>query len=837
MNTRAPHPDPASRELFSQLQDLALDLSWSWNHATDDIWRELDAALWSLTRNPWAVLQTVSRLRLVSLARDTGFRQRLDTLLGHSRRQPGSPAWFQRAWPGAAPGAIAYFSMEYMLSEALPLYSGGLGNVAGDQLKAASDLGVPLVGVGLLYQEGYFRQVLDPDGTQHAFYPYNDPTQLPIRPVRGHDGEWLRFELALPAQTLWLRAWQARVGRVHLYLLDSNDPANDPAQRGYTGGLYGGGSNLRIAQEIILGIGGWQLLERLGLEVTVCHLNEGHAAFTALARARSFMRKHGTDFAAALAVTRAGNVFTTHTPVAAGFDRYEPSLLLRHLGEYANVELGLDEDRFLALGRTDPANRDEPFGMAFLALRAAGAVNGVSRLHGEVSRGVFQPLFPRWPCREVPVGHGTNGVHAPSWDSSAADRVWTTHCGRERWRGTLDTVASDIMRATDAELWRMRGEARAALVAYARERLARQLRTGTSSRAEIDDAREVLEPDVLTIGFARRFVDYKRPNLLLHDTARLLRLLADRGRPVQLIIAGKAHPADEGGQRMVTEWVRFVRGCPEVRARAVFLGDHDVLLAEYLVQGVDVWLNTPRRPWEACGTSGMKVLVNGGLNVSVADGWWAEGFAPELGWSLGEGGDDAADAEALYGLLEREVIPCFYERDAEGLPRAWLGKVRCSMALAPAFSANRSVREYTERYYLPAAAAYRERAGAPGGAGSDIADWQARLARHWDKIHFGRLEIGTERDSHRFSLQVYLDGLEPDDVAVELYSDSDEHAPFTMRRGARLDGSFNGHPYEATIPARFPPGHYAPRVVPRRAGVAVPLEAPQILWYEPPADG
>ena len=459
-----------------------------------------------------------------------------------------------------------------------------------------------------------------------------------------------------------------QVGRVTLYLLDSNDPANPPAIRGITSELYGGAPELRLRQELVLGIGGWRLLRALRLEPEVCHLNEGHAAFAVLERARTFMEDSGQPFEVALAVTRAGNLFTTHTPVSAGFDRFAPSLVEAYLGRYAREQLGIEPRRLLALGRAHADDPDEPFNMAYLAIRGSAAVNGVNRLHGAVSRRLFQSLFPRWPETEVPVGHVTDGVHTPSWDSAEADALWTKTCGAERWRGTMDTVEQDVARASDEALWALRADARKALVAYVRERIASHVAAWGAAPDEAAALGACLDPDALTLGFARRFAPYKRPTMLLHDTARLLRLLSSRDDPVQLVIAGKAHPADRAGQDMIKEWIQFARR-PEALGRVIFLPDYDLLVAEHLVQGVDLWINTPRRPWEASGTSGMKVLVNGGLNLSELDGWWAEAYAPGVGWALGDGrehGDDpawdAAEAAALYGLLEREVMPAFYAR-------------------------------------------------------------------------------------------------------------------------------------------------------------------------------
>jgi starch phosphorylase len=734
---------------------------------------------------------------------------------------------------------VAYFSMEFMLSEALPIYSGGLGNVAGDQLKAASDLGVPVVGIGLLYQQGYFRQVLDKDGAQQALFPYNDPGQLPITPLRGPDGEWLRIEIALPGYSLWLRAWRVQIGRVELYLLDSNDAANFPAWRGITSELYGGGPELRLQQELLLGIGGWRLLAALGRQPDVCHLNEGHAAFAVLERAASQMQQTGQSFEIALAATRVGNVFTTHTAVAAGFDRFDPALIAQYLGRYAQRRLGITVDDLLALGRHDPQDRSESFNMAYLAIRGSGAVNGVSRLHGAVSREIFSPLFPSWPEAEVPVRSITNGVHTPSWDSAASDRLWTGACGKDRWRAPDVADPDLIRRLSDGQLWNYRNSSRLLLVNYARNRLSRQRAAGGEAPDVIERARHILDPKVLTLGFARRFATYKRPNLLLHDPARLLRLLNDGQRPVQLILAGKAHPADLGGQDLIRQWTQFIRR-PEVRERVIFLSDYDLLLTEQLVQGVDVWLNTPRRPWEACGTSGMKVLVNGGVNLSTLDGWWAEAYAPEVGWAIGDGqehGDDPAwdhaDAVALYDVLEREVIPGFYARDAAGIPTAWVARMRESMArLTPMFSSLRAVREYTEQCYLPACTLYRQRLADQGAKARQIVDWRRALEQHWNSLRFGELKIESTGQGHVFRIELALAGLAPDSVVVELYADAagEESAfrqPMIRAPAATSSGAYV---YGCSVTGQRPATDYTPRVIPHFDGVAVPLEAGRILW-------
>jgi starch phosphorylase len=842
--TRTGHPKehllPTDIDGFESLAEIALDLRSSWNHATDQVWRQLDPELWKLTRNPWVVLQTVSREKLQRALSDPAFRKHVDDLVQTRRDAADAPAWFQHACPQSQLGCVAYFSMEFMLSEALPIYSGGLGNVAGDQLKAAGDLGVPVIGVGLLYQQGYFRQVIDANGAQQALFPYNDPGQLPITPLRKANGEWLRLEIALPGDSVWLRAWQAQVGRVKLYLLDSNDAANHPAHRAITSELYGGGPELRLKQELLLGIGGWSMLAALGIKPEVCHLNEGHAAFVVLERARSFMEESGQDFEVALAVTRAGNLFTTHTAVAAGFDRFAPALIEQYLAGYAEQKLGITRHDLLAMGRQNPNDASEPFNMAYLAIRGSGAVNGVSRLHGRVSRHLFGPLFPRWPIIEVPVGHVTNGVHMPTWDSALADELWTEVCGKERWLGTAESLGQAVRQVSDARLWQFRTDASQALVEFARERLSRQLAASGASPEAVAGAKHLFDCNTLTLGFARRFATYKRPNLLLHDPERLLRLLTNPQRPVQFIMAGKAHPADQGGQALIQEWVRFARR-PEVRSHLIFLGDYDMHLTEQMVQGVDVWLNTPRRPWEACGTSGMKVLVNGGLNLSELDGWWAEAYTPEVGWALGDGLEhdddpawDAAEADALYDLLEREVIPEFYARDEQGIPGAWVNRMRESMAqLTPRYSSGRAVREYTEQHYLTAAAAYLARAADKGKAGVDMVNWRHDLEQKWAALRFGEVKVESGADQHAFEAQVYLDDLDPEAVCIELYANGAGGAAperAEMKRVRQLVGAVNGYVYHAAVPATRPAAEYTARIIPRRSGVAVPLEAERILW-------
>jgi starch phosphorylase len=825
---------------FDSLADFALDLRCSWNHEADEIWYILDPDLWDLTRNPWLVLQTVSADQFKKVMSDPLFRKKVDDLKKSKEQVMSGPTWFQKKFPKSPLTDIAFFSMEYMLSESLPIYSEGLGNVAGDQLKTASDLGVPIVGVGLLYQQGYFRQEIDKNGEQQALFPYNDPGQLPVIPLRHSNGEWLRLEIELPGYSVWLRAWQVQVGRVKLYLLDSNDAANYPVHRGITSELYGGGPELRLKQEMVLGIGGWRLLNALGIKPQVCHLNEGHAAFAILERAFDFMKETGHPFDVALTATRAGNLFTTHTAVAAGFDSFSQSLIEQYLGKYAKEKLGISLQRLLALGRKDQGNVSEKFNMAYLAIRGSGSVNGVSRLHGEVSRNLFGPLFPKWPINEVPVGHITNGVHMPTWDSKEADEIWTKACGKDRWLGMNKSIGKDIRKITDEELWLMRTNANKALIHFVSEHLPKQLLGSGYSPDSAERIKNLFDPDILTLGFARRFATYKRPNLLLHDPKRLLRLLINPKFPVQLIISGKAHPADHEGKNLIKEWIQFIRQ-KDIRPPVIFISDYDMHISENLVQGVDVWINTPRRPWEASGTSGMKVLVNGGINLSELDGWWAEAYSPEVGWALGDGKEhsddraiDAIEAEQLYNILEQQVIPEFYNRNEKGIPTTWISRMRESMAqLTPQFSADRSVREYTEQHYLPAAKAFLERTANKGEMAKQIDDNLRTLEGKWNSIYFGEVKVTTNDSQYTFSAQVFFTDINPEFIQVELFANGingDDPFAMKMKQGAKLKDSANGYQYKISVTATRPEADYTLRIIPNLPGVLIPLETTLIHW-------
>jgi glycogen phosphorylase len=826
---------------LNALKDLALDLRWTWSHAADDLWRAIDAVSWERSENPWTILQDISDERLAAVAADAHLAGELRRLDEARRAYLADPGWYGRTHATAPLARVAYFCMEFGLAEALPLYAGGLGILAGDFLKAASDLGVPLVGVGLLYNEGYFRQMLDAQGRQHEVFPYNDPISLPVRPVEAERGGWLHVSLDFPGRTLFLRVWQAQVGRVTLYLLDSNDPLNSPVDRGITGKLYGGGEDMRLLQEMVLGVGGWRALEAVGLQIDVCHLNEGHAALAIIERARSFMLRVGTTFWESLWATRAGNVFTTHTPVPAGFDRFPPALIQQFLPYFRGyvAQLGIPLADLLALGREDPRDDTAPFNMAYLAIRGSIATNAVSRLHGEVSRGLFRGLFPRWPEHEVPVSHVTNGIHVPSWESPQADRTWSAAAGEERWLGELESVAEGITSVSDEALWACRSAERRVLVDFARRRLARQLGYRGADPEVISRAGRVLDANALTIGFARRFTPYKRPDLLLRDPDRLTRLLTDPQRPVQLLVAGKAHPADTAGKALVQRWVAFAER-DSVRDHVVFLEDYDITLAEELVRGVDVWVNTPRRPMEACGTSGMKVLANGGLNLSVLDGWWDEAYDPDVGWPIGDRvahtdeSRDAADAERLYATLEGEIVPAFYERDARGVPISWVARVRASLScLTPRFSANRMVREYVASLYLPAGEMVRRRTLDRGRLGAELHAWADALAQGWSTLRFGSVDARPEGNGWTFAVQLFLGSVDPDAIAVELYAEARDGEPAVgvpMAPAGPVADVPGGVWYRASVVTVRPAEEFTPRVVPYHPEARVPTEALRILW-------
>lgn len=747
-----PTSKPASFDPRTALQALARNLYWSWHPQAAAVFEALDPALWEQTEhNPVALLQALGDDAVRAHAeRDPSWLSELgrvhdafvDYLAGSGREDIVRPE---------AP--VAYFSAEFGLARCLPIYSGGLGILAGDHLKSASDLRLPLVGVGLFYRRGYFRQALGADGAQTERYPPYDPAACPMEAV-SRDGAPVRVRVPFPGREVSLGVWRVDVGRVPLYLLDADVPENSPDDRRLTDALYGGDAELRIQQLMLLGIGGYRALSALGQAPAVCHMNEGHAGFLAVERARQAMAAHGISYSEAALLTARGNIFTTHTPVPAGFDVFPRALVDKYLAPFLG-SMDMSLDRFMSLGRagaavSDPS--DAPFNMAALALRHAATVNGVSRLHGQVSRRMAQAqgAFGGWLEDEVPVTSVTNGIHTLSWLAPSMQALygeamgpnWSEALARpEAWRRQAASVSGDA-------LWKTHEALRASLCEYV--------------GAKHSEAR--LRPEALTIGFARRFATYKRAALMFQDPERLAALVNDAERPVQILIAGKAHPKDEPGKRLIQDIIQMTRR-PEFAGRVVFLDDYDIDMARYLVAGVDVWLNNPERPQEASGTSGMKVAVNGGLNCSILDGWWDEGFEPDVGWAFGEGidyapGRDGPEAEALYRVLESGVVPTFYDRDAAGCPARWVAMMHAAVAkLGGPFSSDRMVCEYSERLYAPAAVAYLELEGLGRGVWAEASEIRRRYRKLWPQVSVRdvRIEPETEGGAPVLRVQAKVD--------------------------------------------------------------------------------
>ena len=771
---------------LERLRELAFNMRWSWDSDCQALFRRLDPDLWRKTdHNPVKLLGLLSQERLAELGEDAGFMAHLQRVCdSRDAETAGRNTWFARQYGEQPPGTcIAYFSMEFGLAEALRNYSGGLGVLSGDHLKSASDLGIPLVGVGLLYQEGYFHQYLNADGWQQESYPLNDLANLPLTLMRDEQGAPLRVSVDLPGRSLHAVIWRVQVGRVQLFLLDSNIEDNPlPEDRNLTDRLYGGDRRTRIRQEILMGIGGIRALAALGLRPTVCHMNEGHSAFLALERIRRLQREKSLSFTQALEITRAGNLFTTHTPVPAGLERFEFDLVDEHFDAYSR-ELGLSREEFLNLGR-EYVGDHEMFSMPVLAMRLSSGTNTVSQLHARVSREMWHSLYPDTPLDEVPVRNVTNGIHVQTWISEEMAGLLDQHLEpawrAEDWRAELWQAVEDI---PDDELWRVHERCRRQLVAFARERLHVQLLRRGFARSEADAGSQVLNPQALTIGFARRFATYKRATLIFRDLPRLKRLVGDPQRPVQFVFAGKAHPHDGGGKEFIRHIIHMAQD-PELRPHVVFLQNYDMHVARQLVQGVDVWLNTPRRPQEASGTSGMKSIYNAGLNCSILDGWWDEGYAPELGWAIGngeeyppheEGHQDHVESQALYNILEKDIVPLFYDRDGDNLPREWVRHVKASMRqLAPRFSTHRMLQEYCERYYLPSLLRTRKMLADNLEQGLAFSAWRARLEQFWHEIHVESLDFSDTQlvvgASFTAEARVHTGRFDPCDLRVQLYS-------------------------------------------------------------------
>ncbi|WP_224959583.1 alpha-glucan family phosphorylase [Geomonas subterranea] len=836
---------PSLPKELSGLQRIAYNLWWTWEPEAIRLFKRLDPELWRATRhNPLEMLGCLQQATYDSLMLDEGFMSHLAQVEERLDEYLASHTWYERH--GTPRARIAYFSMEFGLHESLPIYSGGLGILAGDHLKSASDLGLPLVGVGLLYRQGYFRQHLNLEGWQQEIYPENDFYNLPLHLERDGAGEPLTLELEYPGRNVRVQIWRVQVGRLRLYLLDSNLEENTPADREITTRLYGGDQEMRIRQEILLGIGGIRALRLLGVEPNVCHMNEGHAAFLALERVRILMEERSLNFQEAMEAVRGGNVFTTHTPVEAGIDHFPPELLERYLGCYYR-HLGLTREQFLTLGMQNHGRSNENFCMAVLAMKLSLHSNGVSELHGMVSRRMWADVWPDLPEEQLPLTYVTNGVHQKSWLSEEMSGLLTRYLGTRWLEQSDDSLWRKVSRIPDAELWRTHRRGTERLVDYARLSLKAQLQKLDAGAKEIERASDVLDPEILTIGFARRFATYKRGTLLLHDKERLERILNHPERPVQIVFAGKAHPADHQGKELIRQIVQLAQQ-EGFRRRIIFLEDYDISVARRLVQGVDIWLNTPLRPQEASGTSGMKAAFNGGLNMSILDGWWCEGYRGNNGWAIGRGEvyDDLAyqnevESRAIYDLLEKEIVPLFYNRGSDGVPRGWTAFMKASMqTLCPVFSTDRMVQEYARRCYLPAFENWERLNRDDLRLAVELARWKERLHGVWGGLSIIAVQAECDREvtvgqKVPISVQITPGEVPLTEIAVEVYFgvlDSrgaimgGEVVPLDPATEPDKVGHFGGE-----LECRFCGRHgFLLRVMPRHPELGTVYDPGLILW-------
>ena len=855
---------PALPESLKDLEFIARNMFWCWNLEIVSLFNRIDSNLWKAWwHNPVKLLGAVSQQRLNELAENRGFVSELQRASEKLKAYLSAPTWYDKVYPEKEKPVVAYFCAEFGIHESLPIYSGGLGLLAGDHMKSASDLGVPLVGIGLLYQKGYFRQYLNVDGWQQEVFSDNDFYNMPIELVKKKDGQPLLISVDYPARSVWAQIWYVSVGRVKLYLLDTNIPENSQQDRMITANLYGGDIEMRICQEIMLGIGGLRAMASMNIVPVVCHMNEGHAAFMALERIRCLKIDSDMTFDQATEATKAGNVFTMHTPVKAGNDEFPTELVEKYFADYY-PKLGIDKEQFLALGRIVPKDEKESFKMPVLAMRLSSYRNGVSKLHGQVSRKMWSVLWPDVPVNEVPITSITNGVHIKSWLSEEMNSLFQRYLGANWSEEVTDGVNWDnIDQIPDEEFWRIHQRARESLVAFTRSRLKAQMQRRGTYHTELNWADEVLDPEALTIGFARRFTTYKRGNLLFQDPGRLVKLLSDPEKPVQFIFAGKAHPKDSQGKEIIRQIIHFANQY-NVRRRIVFLEDYDINVARYLVRGVDVWLNTPRPPMEASGTSGMKAALNGALNLSTLDGWWSEGYTPQGGWTIGAGEvyqepayQDSVESKAIYNLLEKEIVPLFYTRCADGLPRAWIRRIKESMKwITPSFNTHRMVAEYTTKFYNPAARQLKYLTAQAMVRVKAFADWKARIKSAWVnlaikdvkasfsngqlkenlKLEQAYLKVGSRLN---VKARVTLGNIKPDEVAVELYygpvdvwGNIVDGEPVRMDCTGSVDHNgdywFDG---SITCTASGRQG-YAIRILPRHNDLIEPNELGLVLWEE-----
>jgi starch phosphorylase len=846
---------PAVPEKLQALNELAYNIWTLWNYDATGLFRRLDAELWESTNhNPVRMLSLVSQDKLAAAAADEGFLSHMNRILADFRHYLTTPTWFTQTHPNKDT-KIAYFSAEYGLHESLPIYSGGLGILSGDHMKSASDLGLPLVGVGLLYRFGYFRQTLNADGWQQENYPENDFFTMPIKQVTEENGQPVTIDVQYPDSVVKAYIWLVQIGRIKLYLLDANVPTNRPEDREITARLYGGDQDMRVRQEVLLGIGGMKALTALNYKPTVCHMNEGHSAFLSLERIRVLMEEEKLSFHESMELVSASNVFTTHTPVPAGNDAFHPDIIERYLGHYY-PKLGLTREQFFDLGKITPGDPHEHFGMTVLALRTAWHCNGVSALHGDVSRRMWQRIWPEVPMPEIPIKSITNGVHTQTWLSDEFSNLYSRYLG-SNWadKPTNYAMWDKVDKIPDTELWRSHERRREHLVQFTRDRLRIQFDRRGSTQAEKARIDEILDPEALTIGFARRFATYKRATLLMRNQERLIKLLNNRDRPVQFIFAGKSHPRDDGGKRFIQDILRFCKR-EDVRNRMVFIEDYDMNVARYLVQGVDVWLNTPRRPMEASGTSGMKGPINGAINLSILDGWWVECYHndPQSGWAIGTEQEynndefqDHVDSESLFELLEKEVIPEFYDRGADDLPRKWISRMKHSIrSVCSYFNTSRQVQEYFEKFYEPASGLCVKLLTEHGAGAKQLARWKDRIARDWDKVWIFDVKANNDEpmmagSNLEVEANVSLGPINPDEVTVELYHGpldasgniiAAERQPMTrLKTMEKKAPEYPIHTYAGKVaPQMCGQQGFAIRVLPKYPNVELRMEPGLIRW-------
>ena len=856
---------PSLPEPLQDLKLIASNLYWSWHTEITDIFRRIDYDLWKqCSHNPVKMLGMVSQARLEDMAHNEGFLYQLQQAKKQLQETLTAPSWYEKIYAGkTTKPRIAYFSAEFGTHESLPVYSGGLGMLAGDHLKSASDLGVPLVGIGLLYQKGYFRQYLNTDGWQQEHYLENDFYNMPLELITKPSGHPLTVSIQFPGRTVVCQIWRANIGRTPLYLLDANVPANSPADRTLTQTLYGGDNETRICQEIILGIGGLKALYAMEIEPTVCHMNEGHAAFMALERVRKMRSLHNMSFDEAVEATKASNVFTVHTPVAAGNDEFPVEMMDKYFGHYFS-KLGIHRDQFLALGRLRASDHQETFKMPVLAIRMSTYRNGVSQLHGEVSRKIWAGLWPELPTDQVPITSVTNGVHARTWLSAEVISLYERYLGAQWSDEIVDkSIWHNIDQIPDEELWRIHQRCKERLVGFTRSRLKRQLQRRGAFHTELGWAEEALDPEALTIGFARRFATYKRGNLLLREPQRLLKLLSNTEQPVQFVFAGKAHPRDTAGKDLIRQIVHFASENPQIRRKLIFLEDYDMDIARYLVQGVDIWLNTPRRPMEASGTSGMKAALNGVLNLSTLDGWWCEGYIPDGGWIIGAGEEyddlsyqDQVESQAIYNMLEQEIVPLFYSRSKDRLPRRWIRRMKNTIKwCAPRFNTSRMVAEYTRRFYNPAAMKWDELTANSMERVKTLSMWKSATRNAWGDLQFTDVQVQTAADQkfaswngHKPQLMVggelkvqamvRLGRLKPTDIAVQIYHGQVDSAgrieSGNIADMQYVENSLNTETvatFSGELPCRISGQQgFSLRIVPKHEDLLEPYEQGMILW-------